>query len=209
MRNLSLEPLAISALEHFSYCPRQCALIHIESVWDENLFTTKGRHVHESVHEEGTEFIEGERHERSLPIWSRRLGLTGKADLVEFRGGVPYPVEYKSGKKRKGRHEELQLCAQAVCLEEMFGVIVTRGSLYWHGSRQRQEIEFTDILRDRLEAITPALRELIERRILPEPVNDARCPDCSLIEACMPAIVKNNARLRRVVAELFSIDSGL
>jgi CRISPR-associated exonuclease Cas4 len=96
------EPLVISALEHFSYCPHQCALVHLKSVWDENVFTTRGRHVHESVHEEGTEFIEGE------------------------------------------RHEELQLCAQAVCLEEMFGVTIARGARYWHASRKRQEVEITE-----------------------------------------------------------------
>jgi len=91
----------------------------------------------------------------ALPIWSKRLGLTGKSDLVEFRSGVTYPVEYKSGKKRKGRHEELQLCAQAVCLEEMFGVTVAWGALYWHGSRKRQEVEITEELRVRLELTVP------------------------------------------------------
>ena len=200
------EPLVISALEHFSYCPRQCALVHLESVWDENIFTTRGRHVHESVHEEGTQFIEGERHERALPIWSKRLGLTGKSDLVEFRAGVPFPVEYKSGKKRKGRHEELQLCAQAVCLEEMFGMIVARGALYWHGSRKRQEVEITEELRVRLELTVPRLRDLLERRILPEPPNDERCPACSLIEACIPRVIGQRSRLRTMIEALFLLE---
>jgi len=203
------ELVVISALERFSYCPRQCALVHLESAWEENLFTTRGRHLHESVHEEGTELIAGERHERSLPIWSRRLGLTGKSDLVEFRDGIPYPVEYKVGKKRKGRHEELQLCAQAVCLEEMFGVTVECGAIYWHGSRKRQEVAVTEELRVRLELTVPRLRELLERRILPEPPNDERCPDCSLNAACMPGTISNSGKLRRFVAELFNIDSGL
>lgn len=205
---LADEPVVISALEHFSYCPRQCALVRLDSVWDENLFTTRGRHLHESVHEEGTEFIEGERHERSLPIWSKRLGLTGKSDLVEFRGGVPFPVEYKSGKKRRGRHEELQLCAQAVCLEEMFGVTVERGALYWHGSRKRQEVEITEELRVRLELTVPRLRDLLERRILPEPPNDERCPECSLIEACMPRVLGERTRLKRMIGELFRLEES-
>lgn len=204
--NLVLEPVVVSAVAQFSYCPRRCALIHIDCTWNENIHTTRGRHLHESVHEEGTDYIEGKRHERALPIWSKRLGLTGKSDLVEFRDGIPYPVEYKSGKKRSGRHEELQLCAQAVCLEEMFDVRVERGALYWHGSRKRQEVEIAEELRVRLELTVPRLRDLLERRILPEPPNDARCPDCSLIDACMPAAISNSVQLRRFVAELFVPD---
>ena len=200
------EQVLISALEHYSYCPRQCALIHIESVWDENVYTTRGRHVHEGVDEETSHFLEGVRFERALPIWSRRLNLVGKADLVEFPDGVPYPVEYKSGKARRGRHEELQLCAQAVCLEEMFGIAVNRGALFWHGSRKRQEVLITDELRGRLEDLIPALSDLIEKCFVPPPVNDARCPECSLLESCIPAVVAEKQRVTQALVKLFALD---
>jgi len=129
------DPIMISALEHYSYCPRQCALIHVEQVWGENLYTMRGRDVHENVDVESSHEVAGIRYERALPLWSKRLNLVGKADLVEFHGETPYPVEYKSGTHRAGHHEALQLCAQAICLEEMFGVPVEKGALFWHGSR--------------------------------------------------------------------------
>ena len=116
----------ISALQHYSYCPRQCGLIHLDQAWDENLYTLRGRRVHEQVDVPGGETAYGREIERGLPLWSDRLGLIGKADVVEFRDGVPMPVEYKHGPRRQSRHDELQLAAQAVCLEEMFGVV--RGS---------------------------------------------------------------------------------
>ena len=117
----------LSMLEHYSYCPRQCALIHVEQTFDENLYTQRGRFLHERVDEPGGE-REGEvRAERALSLWSERLGLIGKADLVEFYGETPYPVEFKSGKRRKWGHDDLQLCAQALCLEEMTGQPVPKG----------------------------------------------------------------------------------
>ncbi len=133
------DPIMISALEHYSYCPRQCALIHVEQVWGENLYTMRGRDVHENVDVESSHDVAGILYERALPLWSKRLNLVGKADLVEFHGETPYPVEYKSGTHRAGHHEALQLCAQAICLEEMFGVPVEKGALFWHGSRERRE----------------------------------------------------------------------
>src|SRR5687768_7704070 len=109
--------ILISALEHWSYCPRQCALIHLEQTYDENLFTLRGNRAHRSVDEAGAAAAAGERVIRGLPLWSDRLGLTGRADLVEFREDVPYPVEHKAGRRRNWAHEALQLCAQALCLE--------------------------------------------------------------------------------------------
>src|SRR5438552_3319316 len=114
-------PIMISALEHYSYCPRQCALIHQEQTFSENLYTLRGRAVHEQVDEPEAVVEKGVRVERALPLWSNRLGLVGKADVVEFRGETPYPVEYKHGPPREKEHDELQLCAQALCLEEMTG----------------------------------------------------------------------------------------
>jgi len=198
-------PVPISALEHYAYCPRQCALIHVEQAWDENLYTMRGRDVHERVDEISGHELAGVRFERALPIWCRRLNLTGKADLVEFHDGVPYPVEYKSGRQRKGNPETLQLCAQALCLEEMFDVPVEKGALYWHGSRERREIIFTDAMRRQVEEVTSQVSEMLEKRIMPPPVNDKRCEGCSLKESCLPAVVADKGRSRRAARELYVI----
>ena len=198
-------PIPVSALEHYAYCPRQCALIHVEQVWSENLFTMRGRDVHEQVHDDSFHEQAGKRLERSLPIWSRHLNLTGKADLVEFHGNRPYPIEYKSGRHRKGNPETVQLCAQALCLEEMFNMPVSKGALYWHGSRERVEIIFTDSMRHQVEEVTLQVAEMLKKRIMPPPVNDKRCPECSLKESCLPAVVADKARNRKAARELFEI----
>lgn len=201
-----LDPIAISALEHYAYCPRQCALIHVEQVWSENLYTMRGQDVHERVHDDSSHELAGVRLERSLPVWSRALNLTGKADLVEFHGHQPYPVEYKSGRRKRGVPEIIQLCAQAICLEEMFGVAVPKGALFWHGSRERQEVVFTDSMREQVKQVTQAVREMLEQRITPPPVNDKRCENCSLKESCMPAIVADKGRSRKAARELFQVE---
>src|SRR5260370_9679809 len=119
-----LEPVMISALEHYSYCPRQCALIHIEQTFDENIYTLKGHLAHERVDQIMSRTEDDVRVERGLPLWSPRLGLVGRADVVEFHRDVPYPVDYKQGKRREWQYEAIQVCAQAICLEEMFGLPV-------------------------------------------------------------------------------------
>jgi CRISPR-associated exonuclease Cas4 len=202
------DPIMLSALEHYSYCPRQCALIHLEQVWDENLYTMRGRDTHENVDAESSHELSGIRFERSLPIWSKRHNIVGKADMVEFHGNVPYPVEYKSGRHRKGRPETLQLCAQALCLEEMFGIPVPNGALYWHGSRERREVIFTESMRAQVAEVAAAVHEMVEKRSTPPPVNDKRCKDCSLRESCLPAAVAEKARSKKVARELFTIEEG-
>ena len=178
----------VSALQHYVYCPRQCALIHVERVWEENLYTMRGRRAHEQVDLPRGMMHEGVQVEYSLPIWSERLGLIGRADVVEFPDGVPYPVEHKVG-RRKSRHaDEVQLCAQALCLEEMLGVVVPKGAIFYRASRRRREILFTDELRAEVIRITEEVRVLLAQTHLPPPVNDARCRDCSLAEICMPQL---------------------
>lgn len=199
----STDPIPISALEHYAYCPRQCALIHVEQVWNENLYTMRGRDVHERVHDDSSHERAGMRLERSLPIWSRRLGLTGKADLVEFDAEIPYPVEYKSGHRRRGNPETIQLCAQALCLEEMFGMPVDKGALYWHGSRERREVVFTVAMRRQVEEVALLVTRMLDNRIVPPPVNDKRCEGCSLKESCLPGVVADKGRSRRAAKELF------
>lgn len=198
------DPIMISALEHWSYCPRQCALIHVEQTFDENLYTLRGRAVHKKVDEPKAEEQAGMRVERALPLWSKILGLIGKADVVEFHGETPYPVEYKHGPHREQEHDDLQLCAQGVCLEEMTGRPVPRGAIYHHSSRKRREVEFTPELRARVVEVTDAIRTMLRSRQLPPPVNDRRCIHCSLRESCMPGVVETGDRAATVVRELFS-----
>ena len=193
----------ISALEHYSYCPRQCALIHVEQTFDENLYTLRGRAVHERVDEPVGEFQEGVRVERALPLWSKRLGLIGKADVVEFHGARPFPVEYKHGSKREREHDDLQVCAQAICLEEMTGKSVPRGAIFYHSSRRRREVEFTEALCSEVEKATDAIRKLMAGKTLPPPVNDSRCRHCSLKESGMPVVVGEKARAAALLRDLF------
>ena len=195
----------VSALEHYAYCPRQCALIHVEHVFEENVYTVRGRRVHEQVDEPVVSVEGGVRVERSVPVWSDRLGLVGKADVVEFlEDGTPYPVEYKHGPRRKKRHDDLQLCAQAICLEEMLDRAVPRGAVYHHKSRRRREVEFTAALRADVERTVHAVRQMLASADLPPPAADARCPNCSMIDVCMPHAVEP-AGTRRRERDLFVV----
>ncbi|THJ23638.1 MAG: CRISPR-associated protein Cas4 [Nitrospira sp. CG24D] len=201
------DPIMISALEHWSYCPRQCALIHVEQTFDENLYTLRGRAVHKRVDEPVVEEQVGVRIERALPLWSKTLGLIGKADVVEFHGERPYPVEYKHGPHREQAHDDLQLCAQALCLEEMTGQPVPRGAIYHHSSRKRREVECTPGLRTQVVQSIQAIRLMLASKQLPPPVNDRRCTHCSLQESCMPAVIDEGRRASAVVRDLFTIHS--
>ena len=197
------DPIMISALEHYSYCPRQCALIHQEQTFDENLYTLRGRAVHAQVDEPEGEVVSGVRVERALPLWSDRLGLVGKADVVEFHGEVPYPVEYKHGPRRQKDHDDLQLCAQALCLEEMTGQPVPKGAIFHHSSRRRREVEFSPQLREQVERSISEVRDMLASNRLPPAVNDARCQHCSLQDSCLPAVVTEKERLKQFASTLF------
>jgi len=194
--------VTVSAIEHYSYCPRQCALIHVEQTFDENLFTLRGQLAHERVDSGEDKASRGVRAVRGIPIWSERLGLRGKADLVELRPDGPYPVEYKVG-RRHGRHADLQLCAQALCLEEMLGVAVPRGAIFYHEARRRHEVLIDDPLRERTVETIHAIRGVLRAQALPRAPNDARCPNCSLLNACLPWVVGEPARLRGLQGALF------
>jgi CRISPR-associated exonuclease Cas4 len=200
-----LEPVLISALEHYSYCPRQCALIHLEQTFDENIYTVKGHMLHERVDEEASELRGDVRIERAVPLWSRRLGLVGRADVVEFHGQQPFPVEYKVGPRRKWGHDDLQLCAQALCLEEMTGQAVLCGAVYHHGSRRRREVVFDNELRQRVVEAVADIRQMLATGILPPAVNDARCKHCSLIDSCLPSVIGEAGRVRALQASLFRV----
>ena len=197
--------IMVSALEHWSYCHRQCALIHIEQTFDENLYTLRGRTVHKQVDEVESVSERGVRVERAMSIWNQRLGLIGKADVVEFHDDLPYPVEYKHGSRRQREHDDLQLCAQAICLEEMTGQSVPRGAIFHHKSRRRREVTFTPELRRQVEEAVTAIRSLLADKRLPPPVNDQRCEKCSLKESCMPQVLEEQGREKRLLANLFEI----
>ena len=202
-------PIMISALEHYSYCPRQYALIHLEQIFDENVFTLRGSADHRRV-DEGprSETVDGIRVERSIPLWSDGLGLVGRADVVEFHDSVPFPVEYKHGRRRPDRHADLQLGAQAMCLEEMLGCEVPRGAIYHVSSRHRREVVIDQSLRDRVHTTIDAIRQTNARGSMPAPVNDKRCPPCSLIETCMPSVGARPMRIGRLHRELFRTDGS-
>lgn len=192
------ELIPLSALQHFVFCPRQCALIHIEQVWKENLFTAEGRIMHEKVHShaEGMEY--GVRIERGRSLRSFELGLIGKADVIEFhldKKGVwiPYPVEYKRGRSKVEDCDRIQLCAQAMCLEEELGISIDIGAIFYGKSRRRETVRFTPELREAARQAALQVRSLIESGVTPPPVYFKKCDSCSLLEVCMPKSIRYGA----------------
>ena len=198
--------IMLSALQHYAYCPRQYALIHIEQVWDENLYTLRGQRVHQKVDIPHDDQIADIRVERALPLWSHQLGIRGIADVVEFGSdGIPYPVEYKSGTKKVRLADNIQLCAQALCLEEMLNCAIPTGAIYHAASKRRREVTLDANLRSQTQATIIAIRQLFVTQQLPPPVNDRRCEDCSLIDACMPSALADFTRTSHQNS-LFAID---
>jgi CRISPR-associated exonuclease Cas4 len=191
--------LPISALQHLLYCPRQCALIHLEQLWAENSLTIHGKHLHERADSGKSELRDGVRVVRSLPLRSLKWGLIGKADIVEFHansaGERCFPVEYKRGKPKAHDADRVQLCAQAICLEEMLGVIVSSGALFYGKTRRRLDVAFDEPLRNLTEQTIARLHELIACRVTPPAVYEKeKCERCSLINLCMP---RAGSRLRK------------
>lgn len=204
------DPLPISALQHWSYCPRQCGLIHLEQAFEENIHTLRGRAVHARVDAPGFEARAGVRVERALPLASERLGLIGKADVVEFLAdGTPYPIEYKHGSAAKARHghDALQLAAQAICLEEMTDRVVAEAALYYASSKRRVAVAIDAALRTAVEAAVPAIRAMLASGQLPPAVDDSRCRACSLADICQPHALAARAEQQRLRAALFDPDA--
>jgi len=181
------DPVSLSALQHFVFCPRQCALIHVEQVWEDNSQTARGHQTHERAHGGGSEVRDGIKTLRALPLVSRRHGLAGVADVVELLpDGSPRPVEYKSGKAKPRLADEVQLCAQALCLEEMFGADIPEGFIYHVASRKRRDVAFTPELRAAVLDARDGVRALLRSGVLPAPAADERCQFCSLFDTCEP-----------------------
>jgi len=200
--------IPISALNHFTFCPRRCALIHVEGVFEENASTLGGRVAHENVDDAGFEERPGVRIVRGLPLFSDRLGLSGRADVVEFRtaaGGpeIPYPVEYKRGARRQWKNDDLHACAQGLCLEEMFGVAVARGAIFHLASRRRREVEFTPDLRSAVGRALEEVRRLLAGGTTPPAIRQPHCDGCSLHSLCLPEITEQPEPVRRASATLF------
>jgi len=193
------EPIPLSALQHAVYCLRQAALIHLERLWAENRFTAEGHVLHIAADKPASRKARGVRRVMALPLASRRLGIAGVADLVEFRaqaeGEIPYPVEYKRGKAKSHRADEAQLCAQALCLEEMTGCAVPEGALYYAETKRRVIVPFDAPLRQLTEATITQLRDVFASLKTPPAVYRAdRCRACSLLELCRPKAASKPAK---------------
>jgi CRISPR-associated exonuclease Cas4 len=199
--------IPLSALQHLVFCERQCALIHIEEAWDENRLTAEGRIMHERVHELGEESRGVVRVTRGVSIRSLRLGLIGKADVVEFHrepGGKwrPFPVEHKRGKPKPDESDKIQLCAQALCLEEMLGADVPCGALFYGRTRHRLDVEFNEAIRAETEKAAEHLHGLIASGITPKPVYTKKCESCSLMDRCLPQALRKKRTVRSYLAQM-------
>ena len=193
--------LPLSALQHLIFCERQCALIHNEQQWAENRLTTEGNLMHSKAHSGDDESRPGVRITRGMPVRSLALGLSGVADIVEFHShGAVVPVEYKRGRPKQNACDEVQLCAQALCVEEMLQVSIPKGQLFYGQKRRRHEIEFDEALRSLTRETAARLHQLIDSGRTPPAIREPKCDACSLIEICMPDAM----RLRGSTARWFS-----
>lgn len=182
--------IPLSSLQHYVFCPRQCGLIHLQQVWAENARTAEGRIMHEKADSGAAEKRRDRKTVFSLPIASARLGLAGQADAVEFllSEKKAYPVEYKRGRPKSHEADHVQLCAQAICLEEMLGIAIEEGAMYYGETRRRQPVIFSEELRALTERTAAAVHGMLDSGQLPAAKYSARCEACSLLEPCMPRL---------------------
>ncbi|NSM09977.1 CRISPR-associated protein Cas4 [Moraxella bovoculi] len=181
--------ILLSALQHYAFCPRQCALIHNEQAWAENYLTAQGRLLHERVDSGEPETRQGTRFERGVHVLSDTLGLSGVLDMVEVsKNGDMHPVEYKHGKPKPTDMDKIQLCSQALCLEEMTGRTVASGSLWYGKTRHRLAVVFDDELRAKTLATIDSVRTMLQSGQTPLPIYDKRCKACSLVDICEPKV---------------------
>jgi CRISPR-associated exonuclease Cas4 len=196
----------LNALQHYVFCPRQCALIHVEDVWHENVFTVRGDILHEKVDTDTYETRGTKRTVRGLRIHSFRLGIVGRCDVVEFResknGEEAMPVEFKSGKPKDDLSDKVQLCAQALCLEEMLNVKISRGAFFYAKTRRRDIVEIDESLRSQTEAIIASAREIVSTKKIPAAEYGTKCRNCSLYDICQPKAM-NNKKLEKYINEMY------
>lgn len=197
------ELLPLSALQHLLFCERQCALIHIEGLWAENKLTVEGQHLHQKAHAGHGESRPGVRIARGLAIQSERLGLVGYADVVEFHEDAntgatrPFPVEYKRGRPKRHDADLVQLCAQAMCLEETFNTTVAAGALFYGSTRRRLDVTFDQRLRQLTWESAARLHEMIASGVTPRARRERKCEQCSMFHLCMPDALDGDRRASR------------
>ena len=202
-----LDPIPLSALNQYTYCPRRCFLIHGEGEFRDNVHTTLGNLEHERVDRLEGEWKAGSRVEYGLSVWSDALGLSGRCDAVEFRAdGSIYPVEHKHGKRKPWPNDDVQLAAQALCLEEMLGKPVIAGAIFHQQSRRRREVELSPELRQTVRDTVANVRALLDAGVCPPPLSGKlarRCGECSLKSICQPELVGASARIEEMAQTLF------
>jgi CRISPR-associated exonuclease Cas4 len=192
------ETIPLSALQHFSFCPRQCALIHLERAWAENARTAEGRVLHDRAHDAGSESRRDLRIARAVPLHSTTLGVHGVSDIVEFHrepdgSWRPFPVEYKRGRPKSHSADAIQLCAQALCLEEMLGCAVPAGALFYGETHRRLDVAFDAELRAATRALAAQLHALLASRRTPPADYGPKCHACSLYSLCQPRLAPRRA----------------
>ncbi len=193
------ELLPISALQHFEFCHRQWALIYLEESWLENKLTAEGRLLHTRAHLEQSEEHNGIRIVRGAFLRSIRLGLIGKADVIEFTDNpkTVKPIEYKRGQPKRNLCDKVQLCAQALCIEEMLEISVERGAIYYGKTRKRIEVEFDDMLRTKTVELIEKLHRFTDDANIPPPEYNKKCKNCSLFDICQPKIFSRKSTVEQ------------
>ena len=199
--------IMISALQHYIYCPRQCGLIHVDDVWQENLFTVKGNLLHEKADTDTYETRGDVRTVRGLRIHSYNYGLTGRCDVVEFRntptGKEILPVEFKSGKPKDDISDKVQLCAQVICLEEMLNIVVHKAAFFYAKIRRRNLVVIDDQLREQTKEVIQKVREIVDSKNVPKIGYNTKCRNCSLINICQPKAM-NKRKLQNYLKDLYT-----
>lgn len=202
--------IAISALQHYMFCPRQCGLIHVDDVWQDNALTARGELLHEKVDTDTYETRGTLKTVRGLRVHSSRLGIVGRADVVEFRQPKSpdgpdevIPVEFKAGKPKKDATDKVQLCAQALCLEEMLHSTVSRGALFYGRIRRREQVEIDNALRSQTETVIRAVRTIVTTQKLPAARYASKCRSCSLESVCQPKAM-NGRRIETYIKALYT-----
>lgn len=201
--------IMISALQHYIYCPRQCGLIHVDDVWNENLFTTRGNILHEKVDTDTFETRGNVKTVRGLRIHSYKYGLAGRCDIVEFKRNAKsveiLPVEFKTGEPKDDISDKVQLCAQIICLEEMLNAKISGGAFFYGKTRRRNLVEITDELRAQTLSVINAVRGIVANKKVPLQEYSSKCRNCSLLDICQPKAM-NKKKLKYYIDELYSAE---
>ena len=206
MGDSEIAVVPISAIEHFEYCPRQCALIHVDGIWVDNPHTVRGSRAHRRTDDPAKSRKErGKQVLRAVPLWSELHGLSGRADAIEVTDdGVVQPIEHKSG-VRHGITADLQVCAQAICLEEMLDTSISEAAIWYGGPRRRFRVDLTSELRQRTFHTIEEIRQQLVEGDLPHAPNDSRCSQCQLRHHCLPETSANAAEVAVYLQQVLSV----